>query len=202
MVLYLRETGDGSTTAGLPYHGVGESGLGNLVIHRLLHPLRTGVAVDASNVYGSSASRTMALRTLDGSGRLETSIGDLLPLNEAGLPNAPSDAPRFFLAGDIRANEQVGLTAMHTVFVREHNFWADSIRRAEPRLSGDEVFEYARAMVAAEIQAITYREFLPLLLGRRALPPYRGYDPAVNAGIANEFATAFAMRVLPQPGGP
>lgn len=31
---------------------------------------------------------------------------------------------------------------------------------------------------------------MPALLGRRALPPYRGYDSDVNASIANMFSTA------------
>src|SRR5262249_10516491 len=48
----------------------------------------------------------------------------------------------------------------------------------------------ARATVIAEIQAITYNEWLPALLGTGALKPYRGYDPNVNPGIANEFSTA------------
>ncbi len=42
----------------------------------------------------------------------------------------------------------------------------------------------------AEMQAITYREFLPVLLGPNALPPYRGYKATVNPTISNEFATA------------
>jgi len=37
---------------------------------------------------------------------------------------------------------------------------------------------------------ITYREFLPMLLGQGALPPYRGYDPDVDAGISNLFSSA------------
>jgi hypothetical protein len=45
-------------------------------------------------------------------------------------------------------------------------------------------------MVAAEVQAITYNEFLPALLGQNAIKPYQGYKPNVNPGIANEFATA------------
>ncbi len=146
--------------------------------------------IDASNVYGSDAERASALRSLDGTGRLRTSAGDLLPFNDVGLENAPSDDAAFFLAGDIRANEQVGLTAMHTLFVREHNHWADEIATAFPDLGGDEIYEHARAIVAAEMQAITYREFLPVLLGPAALPAYRGYRPDVDPGISNEFATA------------
>ncbi|MEO1130151.1 MAG: peroxidase family protein [Planctomycetota bacterium] len=147
--------------------------------------------IDASNVYGSEHHRTEALRRNDGTGRLATSDGELLPFNTMQLDNAPTAFdPSFFAAGDIRANEQIGLTAMHTLFVREHNFWADQVRDDHPELSGDEVFEHARAIVAAEMQAITYREFLPLLLGPDALPPYVGYRPDVNPGIANEFATA------------
>ena len=44
--------------------------------------------------------------------------------------------------------------------------------------------------MAAEIQVITYREFLPRLLGPRGLPRYRGYRPDVDASISNDFATA------------
>lgn len=145
--------------------------------------------IDASNVYGSDRHRAMALRTLDGTGQLKTSAGDLLPFNAEGLPNAPDASADFFLAGDVRANEQVGLIAMHTLFVREHNYWAAQFRR-HSTLSGDEVYEYARAIVAAELQAITYNEFLPILLGPGALTDYQGYDPAVNAGVANVFSTA------------
>jgi hypothetical protein len=151
--------------------------------------------IDASNVYGSEEDRAHELRTNDGTGRLKVSAGDLLPYNTAGLDNAPSaNIPTFFLAGDVRANEQVGLIAMHTLFVREHNRLADLIAQRRPGLSGDEIYEWARAMVAAEMQAITYREFLPKLLGEGAIPPYRGYRPSVDPGIANEFATA-AYRV-------
>lgn len=147
--------------------------------------------VDASNVYGSEQERADALRTNDGTGRLAVSDGDLLPFNTAGLPNAPSaNAPNFFLAGDFRANEQVGLTAMHTIFVREHNYWADYVARSNSSLSGDQIYEIARVLVGAEMQAITYNEFLPVLLGPDAIPKYRGYEADLNPGITNVFATA------------
>lgn len=147
--------------------------------------------IDGSNVYGSDSERADALRAFDGLGQLATSDGDLLPFNEAGLPNAATGDPAsFFLAGDFRANEQVGLTAMHTLFVREHNYWAGRVRAALPELDGDRVYAYAKAIVAAELQAITYNEFLPVLLGRNALPPYRGYRSEVDPSISNVFATA------------
>ncbi|MEO1534779.1 MAG: peroxidase family protein, partial [Planctomycetota bacterium] len=68
--------------------------------------------IDASNVYGSEDELAHWLRTNDGTGMLKTSEGDLLPYNTDGFHNAPSSAdPSFFLAGDIRANEQIALTA-------------------------------------------------------------------------------------------
>jgi len=150
--------------------------------------------IDASNVYGSDGVRAMALRTLDGTGKLKTSAGDLLPFNTLGLPNAGGPSPSFFLAGDVRANEQIGLTAMHVLFMREHNYWAEKIANHYHDLSGDEIYELARAIVGAEMQAITYNEFLPLFLGKHALPDYHGYKANVNASISNVFATA-AYRV-------
>lgn len=146
--------------------------------------------IDASNVYGSDDIRADALRTNDGTGRLRVSTGDLLPFNTAGLPNATSTGPELFLAGDIRANEQVGLTAMHTLFVREHNRLAQEIAANNPSLSGEEIYQEARRVVGAMMQVITYNEFLPALLGPGALSDYRGYRTSVSPAIINAFSTA------------
>ena len=146
--------------------------------------------IDGSNVYGSDIERATELRALDGSGRLKVSAGELLPFNVNGLPNAGGNSAALFLAGDVRANEHIGLTAIHTLFVREHNRYADSIRSEEPNLSGDEVFERARRLVIAHLQAITFNEFLPLLLGENTLDRYKAYDPSLNPAVANVFSTA------------
>jgi Animal haem peroxidase len=150
--------------------------------------------IDASQVYGSDEARAHELRRLDGSGKLKTSPGNLLPYNIDGFPNLPDTEAIYFLAGDLRSNEQLGLTAMHTLFMREHNFWADVFHVAEPWLDDDGIYLRARAIVGAEIQIITYRDFLPLLLGNNPLASYRGYRPEVNASIANAFSGA-AYRV-------
>ncbi len=146
--------------------------------------------IDASNVYGSDPVRAAALRTYDGTGRLKMSPGGLLPFNTEGLDNDGGPDPTLFLAGDLRANEQVGLTAVPTLFVREHNRLARWIKATHPFLSGEEVYQRARSIVGAEMQVITYKEFLPLLLGPYALEPYVGYQPEVDPGISNIFSTA------------
>lgn len=197
-----------SVPAGDPFFDPAGTGRALIYLFRSAHDPATGgvsgsarqqlnfitSCIDASNVYGSDPLRARALRALDGTGRLRTSEGDLLPFNEDGLPNGGNTSAHLFLAGDERANEQIGLTAMHVVFVREHNRLADTIRATRPAWSGERIYQYARAMVAAEMQAITYREFLPVLLGPDALSPYDGYRLETNPGIANIFSTV-AFRV-------
>ncbi len=146
--------------------------------------------IDASNVYGSDEERANALRTNDGTGKLKTSEGNLLPFNTEGLPNAGGEDPSLFLAGDVRANEQVGLTVMHTLFVREHNRLAEKLAQQNPRWDGEQIYQKARQIVGAQMQVITYKEFLPALLGDRSLSRYRGYNRRVDSSIRNLFSTA------------
>ncbi|MFO0965945.1 MAG: peroxidase family protein [Gemmataceae bacterium] len=163
--------------------------------------------LDGSQIYGSDLTTSNKLRTHQG-GLLKTSPGadgklgtadDLLPYNNSTyfptgvLPMAndshlvPND--QLFAAGDVRANENIELTSLQTLFVREHNRIADAIHKANPRLDDETIFQMARAQVIGELQAITYNEWLPALLGSGALKTYRGYNPSVNPGIANEFST-------------
>ena len=151
--------------------------------------------IDASNVYGSDPVRAAALRTNGGTGAklLTSGGGDLLPLNTALLPNAnggPFPDDQLFLAGDVRANEQVGLTAMHTLFVREHNRLVDELSAANPTWTDEQLYQRARKIVGAQMQAITYEEFLPALLGPYAPSSSGTYDANVDATIINEFSTA------------
>ncbi|HIK31390.1 MAG TPA: peroxiredoxin [Oscillatoriales cyanobacterium M59_W2019_021] len=202
---------------GDPYFDPYSTGTATIGLNRSIYDATTGTGmgnprqqmnqitsyIDASMVYGSDPVRANTLRTLDGSGKLKTSDGNLLMFNTAGLPNAGGTGANFFLAGDVRANEQIGLTATHTLFVREHNRLADEIaadphvaqKAADAGMNVDEyIYQKARSIVGAQIQVITYNEFLPMLLGDGALGTYMGYDATVNAGIANEFSTA-AFRV-------
>ena len=146
--------------------------------------------IDGSVIYGSDADRAAELREFSG-GRLKTSAGDNLPYNVNGYENAGgADNPSLYLAGDVRVNENVALASMHTLWVREHNRVAADLAAEHPTWSEETLYQMARRYVSAELQAITYNEFLPALLGHDAVAPYGGYDPSVNPGILNEFSTA------------
>jgi hypothetical protein len=84
----------------------------------------------------------------------------------------------------VRANENIGLTATHTLFAREHN---RIVSRLPNTLTDEQKFQIARRVVIAEQQYVTYNEFLPAMGVQ--LPAYAGYNPAVNANLSNEFAT-------------
>lgn len=135
--------------------------------------------IDGSMVYGSDATTAASLRTFS-AGLLKTSAGNL----------PPTDASGNYLAGDIRANENIELTSMQTLFLREHNRLATQIAQTTRGLSDEEIYQRARALVIAEIQVVTYNEWLPALIGASAMPAYRGYRATVNPTIANEFSTA------------
>ncbi|XP_017546292.1 peroxidasin [Pygocentrus nattereri] len=159
--------------------------------------------IDASNVYGSSQHEAEEIRDLAGH-RGQLRQGIVQRTGKALLPFAtgpPTECMRdenespipCFLAGDHRANEQLGLTAMHTVWFREHNRIAAELLRLNPHWDGDTIYHEARKIVGAQMQHITYSHWLPKILGEAGLKlmgDYRGYDPNVNAGVFNAFATA------------
>lgn len=69
-------------------------------------------------------------------------------------------------AGDVRVNEQIGLTALHTVWMREHNRIANILADMNGHWDDTRLYEETRRIVIAQVQHITYNEFVPLLLGK------------------------------------
>ena len=165
--------------------------------------------VDASLVYGSDATRASALRTHAGTGAHlrthefgdpATAQDDLLPtaqdLIDAGV-SVPSmlmaSNPRMadnvrFIVGDVRANENTAILALHTLMVREHNRIVDVLTLADSGLSDEDKYQIARKVVGAEMQAVTYQEYLPAI--GVDVDTSGGYDVDVNPSISTEFAHA------------
>jgi hypothetical protein len=108
---------------------------------------------------------------------------DAAPVMELG-GRLTNQGGRAAVAGDVRANENIGLTATHTLFAREHNRIVNALPSS---LSQEDRFQIARRIVMAEQQYITYNEFLPAM--GINLPGYSGYNSGINTDLSNEFAT-------------
>ena len=112
--------------------------------------------IDGSNVYGSDQETAAKLREFSG-GALKTHVlGPVLPTREqAGFDSdGESHHAQDLVAGDVRALEQPGLAAMHTLFLNEHNRLAKIIQKFVPSLSDEEIYQVARRVVGAELQNI------------------------------------------------
>ncbi|XP_055342135.1 uncharacterized protein LOC129590786 [Paramacrobiotus metropolitanus] len=166
--------------------------------------------LDGGMVYGTSRCFTRRLRSLN-NGLLITTRHpqggkDLLQQStnqndvESQECRSVNRANRCFLAGDARSNEQPGLSAMHTVWVREHNRIANELRGLNPHWDDQRVFDETRRILVAVLQHITYNEWIPRVVGQpvanifglalKKSGYYNEYDDTCDATISNEFATA------------
>lgn len=155
--------------------------------------------IDASAVYGSTETTANWLRTFE-DGKMYVSEDNLLPLNtldktfnSAIDPDAPhmengGSAEKLYIAGDVRANENILLSAIHTIFHREHNRLCDALKIQNPSWSDEALFQHARRLVAGLIQSVTYNEWLPAMGVH--LPEYVGYDDAIDPSMSNLFSAA------------
>ena len=119
-----------------------------------------------------AADQVRADEMRDVDGKLKTSAGNLLMFNVNGLPNANAlGAPEasLFLGGDVRANEQIALTATHTLFMREHN-----------RLATESVSKWVDSCgVPARPNAINYLKMLKRIFNFASSQTSRGNEDAV-----------------------
>jgi peroxidase len=160
---------------------------------------------DLSQVYGSDKATDDALRTFSG-GQMKTSPGGLPPLDnttyftaaqlsainaaEGGMANnGPAPTSTLYVTGDTRGNENVELTALQALFLDNHNKIASQLQKQNPSWTDEQLFQEARKLNIAEYQSIIYNEWIPAVLGQNALPAYKGYNPNVNASVADEFST-------------
>lgn len=53
------------------------------------------------------------------------------------------------VSGDSRANEHLGMIALHTLFLREHNRLAEELHKLNPHWSPDTLYQEARKILGA-----------------------------------------------------
>ena len=105
----------------------------------------------------------------------------------------------------IRCNEPGAVGSLHTTLLKEHNRITDEFAKLNPFWNDNQLFYEARRAITAQIQHITYNEFLPVILGQQIANKaelrlisgkhYNGYSSTNRAGIFNEVAVG-AMPVF------
>ncbi|XP_071339083.1 eosinophil peroxidase-like [Trachinotus anak] len=167
--------------------------------------------IDVGQVYGSDDAKAHYLRNLttdEGLLRVNTQYTDngreLLPFTTMGANMCATRARMTndvnaeevpcFLAGDERSNENIGLTSLHTLLMREHNRLARALAKLNPHWGGERLYQEARKIMGGYFQVLTFRDYLLHIVGpdfiAKQLSTYPGYDEDVDPSISNVFATA------------
>jgi tetratricopeptide (TPR) repeat protein len=113
---------------------------------------------DGSQIYGSDQNTQDRLRSND-SGKMWLNADGTLPIDSV---------TRVEDAGFMR-NWWVGLSMLHTLFVREHNAICDMLHEAYPQWNDDCLFNVARLVNAALMAKIHSVEWTPAILPNRTL---------------------------------
>ncbi|XP_039993085.1 thyroid peroxidase isoform X2 [Xiphias gladius] len=162
--------------------------------------------IDASVVYGHTPKLESFLRDLSGlNGKLTVNNQFKDPKGRpylpfvATLPSTCHQDPQggrvdCFSAGDSRVNEGIPLTALHTLWLREHNRIAEVLKRINGHWSPEMIYQETRKIIGALHQIITMRDYVPKIIGPESfehyIGPYGGYDPTMDPSASNVFATA------------
>uniref|UniRef100_A0A8C9XWR6 Myeloid-specific peroxidase n=1 Tax=Sander lucioperca TaxID=283035 RepID=A0A8C9XWR6_SANLU len=167
--------------------------------------------IDAGQVYGEEDIKARFLRDLTsdkGLLRVNTQFTDngkeLLPFSSSTTNvcatraritnNTNAQEVPCFVGGDERTNENIALTSLHTLFVREHNRLARALANLNPQWDGERLYQEARKIMGGYMQVITFRDYLLHIVGpdfiAKQLSTYPGYDKNVDPSISNVFATA------------
>ncbi|KAG1649581.1 Peroxidasin [Nymphon striatum] len=153
--------------------------------------------------------------TSKASGRLKSfesrSSEEMLPSNPQIQDCRSSNKRSCLKSGDIRVNENNGLVLIHTLWMREHNRIARTLKQINGHWNDEDIFQETRKIVGAELQHLTYTAFLPVVLGSEVMEKYgltpqrsgyyTGYDINMNPGVSNAVGTSvlqFVITMMPQ----
>lgn len=155
--------------------------------------------VDGSMIYGSDFEREWQLRAKF-LGRLAVNGENLLPNHPEGCPAEVQASYPCFIAGDHRPSETPTLTVPHITWLRRHNLIADALRAATGIWNDEVLFQEAKRIVVAELQHVTYNEFLPTVLDDLHMNAFNlrsspfghadAYNPNIDPRTINAFGVA------------
>jgi peroxidase len=125
---------------------------------------------DCSQIYGSSVAASKSLRSFS-KGQLLTSAGLSSTFNylkKSTTDQCSTDANpalKCFQAGESRTNENLGLSSVHTLFLREHNRIALQLSTLNPSWTDETLFYETRRIIQAVYQHIIYSDWIPSTIG-------------------------------------
>jgi len=163
--------------------------------------------IDATEVYGPNDNYALHLRAMEG-GKLKFSTSEngqmfcpfLTNQNKASIRNKNNHHIKYDTGDPDNGNQNLGITAMQTLFLRFHNYIAFKLSSLNPFWSDEIIYQESRRIVIATIQRIAYEDFLPIIIGDDFQEMYglneaNIYDPTINPSTSLEFSSA-ASRVL------
>ena len=156
--------------------------------------------VEAGTVFSNGQTLLQAYPGLLVNGGVDAAIAAQLASNFMGSgQNLLIDANRsvsvldHYIAGDGRTNENISLTAMHTVWARNHNFHVENLQAAGFEGTDAELFEAAKMLNEAEYQRVVFTEFADHLIGGirgNGDHGFKEHNPDADPRISHEFAAA------------
>jgi hypothetical protein len=145
--------------------------------------------IDGSHLYGTTPEMAMSIRMNDGTGRLRVDTSTFPALNDRDF--MPYDGNVFFSVDDRVLEGNAVIASLYQLFIREHNYWAVRLKTEDPTYNENYLYEMAKHIIIGELQAVTYNEALPALLGREMLPYcYAGTQHPTR--VYNEWAVGVA----------
>eukprot|EP00105_Crassostrea_gigas_P042884 XP_019927032.1 PREDICTED: peroxidase-like protein [Crassostrea gigas] len=146
--------------------------------------------VDGSMIYGSDSTNE----------RLAEHVQNILPPHPQGCPAEIQATRDCFVAGDHRQSETPILTVPHITWLRRHKLIADALRNATAITNDEILFQETKRIVIAELQHVTYNEFLPAVLDNKTTKAFilrsrrsghvDNYNPFINHRTINAFGVA------------
>jgi hypothetical protein len=134
---------------------------------------------DGSQLYGSSAERLACVRGSATGGKIELTADGLLP---------PDGDTGVDLTG-FNDDYWVALSLLHHLFALEHNAICDALRRENPHVDDDWIFEHARLINSALLAKIHTVEWTPAILSHPAVK--RGMNAAWCGLLGRRFKRKF-----------
>nr|CAD2170986.1 unnamed protein product [Meloidogyne enterolobii] len=177
--------------------------------------------LDASFLYGSLDEQTNSLRSFK-NGKLissrengPNSLSKELPPTLEMLKNGGKSQKLIwnnyfcpsgnfgicFGGGNVQINFLPSLTALNTIFLRQHNSIATHLFKLNKDWTDEQLFQESRRIIIAQLQIITFNEWLPLIIGKENWIQFKldvfndenGYILSENPTTLNEYATTVGL---------